>query len=167
MDDKEKLCMKLDGACKTYKILDGFLKNELFIVDNNNTKHSTEKAIIISSLAREFIFEAARVYRIVDRAHQNIGIERDDRKMLLSSLKNIVRTRGINEHWCDPKGVKEQPKEYASGAFSVDDTSMIILNDKIIFGNLNLKDVYEKLNQMNDKYGWGSDRYRNNNMNGR
>ncbi|WP_429956100.1 hypothetical protein ACQW08_04575 [Gluconobacter japonicus] len=152
----DKFCIKLDEACKCYEMMKSIISREYVITDRDHNEILGAGSTIAISLAKEFIFEAARAYRICEHSWNLMGINKIDMKIFITSLQNLIRSRDVNEHWTDSVNIKQKsrPQKHKVGEINVDDTSFIIINGNLSFGNLELDKYYRAVKKMNDLYGW-------------
>ncbi|GAD09168.1 hypothetical protein GFGA_1c1237 [Gluconobacter frateurii NBRC 103465] len=162
----DKLCIKLAAACEAYELMASLLSNEKLIVSSDGKVSRRSSSTAIVALAKQFVFEAARAYRICEHAGNKIGIDKTENRIFRTNLSNLVRSRSVNEHWTDPVGLKDSstPQEHTfkdvklpnfyAKEMTIDDTSVVMVSGTIFFGSLKLEKDYVAVKKMNDLYGW-------------
>lgn len=159
------LALMLETACRDFEILLALIRNEWGLTSTEPFLAERARGAIRMALAKSFVFHAIRAGRICERGAQYIDVSAADRKVFLAALRPMSKVRNVNEHGFDPtvgsRGKRSAPSIHTHELESatLDETSLIILGDqKILMGSLNLCDFYGPLNLMRALAGFGRDR---------
>ena len=162
----ERLAMLLESACNQFEVLLKLLSDKIVILDKSQSAHifagSLAKHVIEMALAKEFLFNARRVHRLVDQGKGPLGLDRKIRRNLMSTLKPIIGVRDANEHGFDEKPMsgkpipKPRPHYHFGGAVSVDETSLMVIGSKILMGPLDLRQIYNAVAILRNSAGYKS-----------
>ena len=170
-DTKTAFALLLETASQEFKILQALIQGELLVVSrmqlgaanaNNFDGHRAQSSIQMA-LAKEFLFNTVRAFRICERAADELAIDRKVRKSFIKLVRPSVAVRDVNEHGFDPKGgargKSSRPSmcHHASDSVVCDETSLVILGpNRILMGPLNLWEVFEQIEAMRQTAGFSS-----------
>jgi hypothetical protein len=158
----EGLALMLETACRDFETLDRIIRRETVILTKQNNIDLKSIPTIQMALAKSFIFYSVRAGRICEHGHAELNVTKKDRKLFLTQLKPILAVRDVNEHGFDPansgRGKQSRPSmhHHDNDQVAVDETSLVIIGEKILMGPLNLYPVYDSISQMRSLAGWSS-----------
>jgi hypothetical protein len=169
MDAKTAFALLLEAASEQFNVLKALIQGQIAIAQIG-TPGSTERIATVRAepciqmaLAKEFVFNAARCYRICEHAPNELDITAERRRAFLKSLRSIVPVRDVNEHGYDlkkgPRGKQTRPTihTHRAGSFALDETSLMVLApDRILMGPLNLSDIFANIEAMRQIAGFGA-----------
>jgi hypothetical protein len=170
IDTKTAFALLLEAASKQFKVLQSLIRGELSIVSHPQPGVRGEDlcnlrapTVIQMALAKEFLFNAVRAFRIIEHSSTGLDIARGDRKSFLASLRPIVVVRDVNEHAYDPnkgnRGKSSRPTQHhhVRDSVSLDETSLVVSGpEKILMGPLNLATVFEPVEAMRRTAGFAA-----------
>jgi hypothetical protein len=110
------------------------------------------------ALAKSFVFHAVRARRICEHGAGSLTVNRTERKLFLSATAKVPDVRDVNEHGFD-WGATSKPSmhHHSKNSAMVDETAMVVLGDQnILMGPLNLYDIYLPTNRMRKLAGFAS-----------
>jgi hypothetical protein len=165
----------VEGAAEQFDILQELISGNLVVQCGCSTDKAARSLIymrasptIQMALAKAFLFNAARAYRILEHGSDQITISRVERKQFMNSLRPIISVRDVNEHGFDPvKGPRQKESRpamhvHADEQVFVDETAMVILGPKqILMGPLNLVDIGRTVKRMREVAGFSVVKARN------
>jgi hypothetical protein len=166
MSDGKSFALFIETACEEFRILDSLIEGKTKIVTSDPRDFRTPGSIQMA-LARSFVFDVARAYRICEHGRVLEG-NPGERKSFLKYIKDIklVEVRGVNEHGFDAGNAKRGRQKHSKPCthahdlegvrIGIDETSLFIGKGKVLMGPLNLYDVYERVEKMRQIAGFTS-----------
>lgn len=151
----------LEVACSEFECLQKLLTQELTLTAQDQFSAWRAYPTIQRALAKSFLFNVVRAYRICEHGKHMMMLPRELWKQFEKEIKPVVDVRDVNEHGFDvhkvPGRKNNRPTlhhhEDINGA--ADETSMIITApNKIIMGPLNLYEVYVVVAEMRKVAGF-------------
>ncbi len=169
---EKAFALLVETASEQFSVLRGLVERKfLFLeaVDDESRNGALNcfraAACVQMALAKEFLFNSVRAYRILEHGASELKITREQRNCFKATLATIVSTRDVNEHGFDPtkgpRGKESRPTMHHHEADSVllDETSLVILgSDKILMGPINLADVFKCVESMRKVAGFSASR---------
>lgn len=149
----EGFALMLETACRDFEVFQRLIRQETKLIQSNGTVDLSASASVNMALAKSFVFYVVRARRICEHCADSLHVDRAGRKSFLKATSGILSVRDVNEHGFDkPKlGKNSKPSMHTHNDSSaiLDETSMVILNDqRILMGPLNLYDIYIPTNDM-------------------
>lgn len=167
---KRDFALLIETACSNFEALSDLITGEAKItyttpspnpyVDMRHLKCSSEAR---AALAKQFVFNCVRAYRICEHGNNELGLDKAQRKAFIAKVKPVVPVRDVNEHGYDvnTRGKESRPSMHTheSGWLQLDETAMIIRGaTEILMGPLNLHDIYKSIEKMRSIAGFASTR---------
>ena len=164
--DAKNFALFIEMACDEFGLLDSLVKGKIQIVPSD-PRNLRAAGSIQMVLARSFVFDVARAYRICKhgRLLQNHPNERRSFLRYLEKIE-LVNIRDVNEHGFEVgyskrggrkgKTPSKHSHEVDGMRFGIDETSLVIWGDKILMGPVNLYDVHERVEEMRQLAGFAS-----------
>jgi hypothetical protein len=164
--DAKNFALFIEMACDEFGLLDSLIKGKIQIVPSD-PRNLRAAGSIQMVLARSFVFDVARAYRICKHGRflQN---HPNERKSFLRYLEKIelVDIWEVNEHGFEAgyskrggrkrKTPSKRSHELDGMRFGIDETSLVIWGDKVLMGPVNLCDVHERVEEMRQLAGFAS-----------
>ena len=168
--------LMLESACEDFEILQRMIRGELILVSGSGLRDFRAPARIQMALAKSFLFHLVRARRICEHGAGSLKLDRLERTRLLKGTAAVVDVRDVNEHGFDAKTAEDAQRRPDKAAGSprskiskpsmhshekesaiLDETAMIVLGDqKILMGPLNLYDFYAPTDRMRKLAGFAS-----------
>jgi hypothetical protein len=153
----------LETACRDFEAMQRLIRQETRLVFVNGQEDIKGRACVQMALAKSFVFHVVRARRICEHGADSLKVDRSERRLFLQSTAGVLGVRNVNEHGFDAggatRGKSSKPAmhhhldEYAK----VDETAMLVLGDqKILMGPLNLYDVYVATEHMRKLAGFST-----------
>jgi hypothetical protein len=134
--------LMLETACEDFEILQRLIRQETTIASSHQRDKFRAAIRIQMALAKSFVFYAVRARRICDHSHGLLGIDRLERTRFLKGTEGLLQVRDVNEHGFDANASSKPSMHHQEGGM-LDETSMVVMgDDKILMGPLNLYDMY-------------------------
>ncbi len=163
-DTKSNLALMLEIACEQYEMAANLIAGRLRVdnVSASPFQGARAHSVIIMALAKEFIFNARRAERIIEKGKGQLKLNRGLRKQFLNKMKTVVFVRDVNEHGFEIQVPKKTPVKRPSlhfhdgDQFALDETAMVISNNEIYIGPLKLSEIYNSVAEMRKLAGFES-----------
>jgi hypothetical protein len=166
LDAKTAFAMLLEASSRQFKVMQSLLRKDLSIVSNVGAagmNADSADSAIIDALAKQFLFNAVRAYRICKSGANGLNISQAECETFQELLHPVVAVRNVNEHAFDPprtgRGKESRPSMHFhdNGLGSLDETSLVIFGaDTILMGPLNLVDVFAAIETMRATAGFAA-----------
>jgi hypothetical protein len=163
---KSDFALLLETACEQYEVAEALVMRKLDITAAQESNYSgivgRANSTVIMALAKEFLFNARRAYRLLDQGKGELDIDRIARKKFMETLKVIINVRDVNEHGRDKLGNNGRPApreslhEHLEGQIAVSETAMVVMNGDIFIGPLRLVEIYKQVAEMRAVAGFSS-----------
>lgn len=132
----------LETACESFEILDRIITRKTTVASDNQRDNVRDPARIQMALAKDFLFNAMRAYRVCERGAGLLELDREERKRFLRNCASIRAVRDVNEHGYEPNSASA-PRMHVHPSVRTDETSLSLVGPKeLVMGPLNLYDVY-------------------------
>jgi hypothetical protein len=159
----EGLALMLETACSDFETMQRLIRREARLLFANGQEDLSGRAHAQMALAKSFVFHVVRARRICKHGAGSSTVDRLQRRTFLQTTAGVLSVRDVNEHGFDAGGamrgktsrpaMHHHPVEDAL----VDETAMVVLSDqKILMGPVNLYDVYIPTDVMRKIAGFSS-----------
>jgi hypothetical protein len=155
--------LMLETACNDFETMQRIIRQETRLLIANGQEDLRGPACAQMALAKSFVFHVVRARRICEHGAGLLKVDRSARKSFLQDTMKVLGVRDVNEHGFDAGGAtrgkssKPSIHHHSDEGALVDETAMVILGDqKILMGPLNLYDVYLPTDCMRSLAGFSS-----------
>lgn len=157
----QDFALLLETACAEFECLQRLVTGEVQVQAADQFGALRAGATIRMALAKAFLFNAARAYRICRHGKGLLKRPRELRGAFLQALEVVVAVRDVNEHGFDAHEVAGKRNDrptahlHVNASALVDETSLMIKGpQQILMGPLNLFDLYGVVRRMTDLAGF-------------
>jgi hypothetical protein len=151
--------LTLETACEDFEILQRLVRMEIKLVSGNGSEDHRATSHARMALAKSFVFYVVRARRICEHGKGSLSVDRLERTRFLKATVDVLGVRNVNEHGFDISGNVSKPSlhRHTNESAILDETSMVVLGDqKILMGPLNLYDMYVPTDRMRKLAGFGT-----------
>jgi hypothetical protein len=151
--------LMLETACEDFEVLQRLVRRETTLISAGGGQDHRAAARAQMALAKSFVFYVVRARRICEHGKGSLAVDRLDRTRFLKATEDVLGVRDVNEHGFDISGRISKPSmhSHAKESATLDETSMVVLGDqKILMGPLNLYDIYVPTDRMRKLAGFGA-----------
>jgi hypothetical protein len=141
--------LMLETACSDFEAMQRLVRGETRLVFANGQEDVWGRARAQMALAKSFVFHVVRARRICEHGASSLAVDRLQRRSFLQGTAGVLGIRDVNEHGFDAGGAVRAKSSKPSRHYHptedalVDETAMMVVGDqKILMGPLNLHDVY-------------------------
>jgi hypothetical protein len=157
----EGFALMLETACEHFEILQRLIRQEIRLVAGNGRADPRAAFSAQMALAKSFVFHVMRARRICEHGAGSLTLDRTERKLFLGATADVLGVRNVNEHGFDANGTSRNTRpsmhQHAADGVMLDETSMVLLGDQqIMMGPLNLYNIYRPTNRMRKLAGFAS-----------
>ena len=96
----KNFALMIEGACQDFEALQAILTHEVTIAGTTPSAVFVQ-GTIVRSLTKNFLFNAARAYRIYKHGKRVLKLPRELRKEFEQVLEPVIAVRDVNEHGFD------------------------------------------------------------------
>jgi hypothetical protein len=153
----------LETACRDFEAMQRLIRRETRLIFENGREDVMGKASAQMALAKSFVFHVVRARRICEHGAGSLTVDRSQRRSFLKETAGVPGVRDVNEHGFDSggavrgKSARASMHLHAHESAMVDETGLIILGDqKILMGPLNLYDIYIAVDSIRKLAGFSS-----------
>lgn len=167
---RRNLALAVEVAAENYLLavhmLDGCIgivaRREIPV--NLNMLLARADGTIVQALLRQFIYSSNQAYRICDQGASQLDIDINARRQFVREFRSLNALRNIADHTYDVakntrrKNQKASPQRHDTsvGVAAVDETSLIIMDGKILVGKVDLVPLGKHVLNFRDVAGWAS-----------
>ena len=170
-DAARAMALLLETASEQFTTLRGLVDGKfLFLMTVNTTSPAAQSdcfralRCVRMALAKEFLFNSARIYRLLEHGNFDLIFSGEQRKRFMVMLKPVVNTRDVNEHGFDAVGSSRGRKisrpslhKHDDVNVAADETSLVVIGpDRILLGPLNLAEIFAAVESMRLIAGYSS-----------
>lgn len=117
---------------------------------NQNEAAHHASSIVNRALIYQFVFASRRAYRVCEQGKAQLLLDRNVRKIFMTTLKTIVDVRDLIEHGSDvsfPQGknlLRPKPISYLDGRLKVMSLTIIVIDGtSFLLGGIKLNDIFD------------------------
>ena len=167
---RSNLALAVEIASENYLLaahmVDGYIgvvaRREIFA--SVNVLLARADSTIVGALLRQFIYSSNQAYRICEQGAPHLDIDVNARRQFVREFRGLNALRNIADHTYDVaknsrrKNQKASPQEHDTsvGVAAVDETSLIIMEEKILMGKLDLVPLGKHMLSFREVAGWAS-----------
>lgn len=155
--------LMLETACSDFEAMQRLIRGETRLVFTNGQEDIWGRARAQMALAKSFVFHVVRARRICEHGAGSLSVDRLQRGSFLQGTAGVLGVRDVNEHGFDAGGAVRGKSSKPSRHYHptedalVDETAMMVVdNQKILMGPLNLYDVYVPTDAIRELAGFSS-----------